>query len=215
MVFIFCPFCLVQLSDLKKGVPHAPTTLPRYVSQDPQQSVSKTFTERTVEGMAAKAEAYAKSGLPRSQISKFENCERKPLIDAKGPVLDHVSVMPLHLSLGIGLQLVDMAEDLATAINLEIREDNGLSSAAVITAIEKNESLQQEHKEMEDNLNSLKANAEHILQQLLNLNQQHPEFEAKTGTIFTNRSKEAVEGRKKIRELKQQQVKNKQEQKIM
>ena len=45
---------------------------------------------------------------------------------------------------------------------------------------------------MEDNLNSLKANAEHILQQLLNLDQQQPEFEAKTGTIFTNRSKEAV-----------------------
>ena len=33
----FCPFCLVQLSDLKKGVSHAPITLPRYVSQDPRQ----------------------------------------------------------------------------------------------------------------------------------------------------------------------------------
>ena len=158
-VFI-CPFCLAQLADLKMGVPHAPLSLPKYSDKDPRLAEEKTFQQRTLEGMATMADNFASSGLPKSQVSKFQNCEAKPLISPEGPVIDHISVMPLHLSLGLGLQLVNVAEDIATAMDLKIREDNGSSSSAVITVMAELESLALELAQLEENLNDLIATTE-------------------------------------------------------
>ena len=213
MVF-FCPFCHVQLADLKKGVPHAPVTLSKYNAHDHRQPEEKTFTSRTVDGMAAMADMYATSGLPKGQVSKFQNCEGKPLISAKGPVIDHVSVMPLHLSLGLGLQLIDVTEDIASALDLQIRENNGLSTHEVTDTMENLESLQQQQMKLEEELILLKAAAEQLQQQIADINDEHPEYEAREGAVYRDKSRDAVDVRKQIRELKKQHNQNKNSQKV-
>ena len=125
---------------------------PNTMHYDHRQLEEKTFTSRTVDGMAAMADMYATSGLPKGQVSKFQNCEGKPLISAKGPVIDHVSVMPLHLSLGLGLQLIDIAEDIASALDLQIRKNNGLSTHEVTDTMENLESLQQQQMKLKEEL---------------------------------------------------------------
>ena len=160
------------------------------------------------------ADMYATSGLPKGQVSKFQNCEGKPLISAKGPVIDHVSVMPLHLSLGLGLQLIDIAEDIASALDLQIQEDNGLSTHEVTDTMENFESLQQQQMKLEEELILLKAAAEQLQQQIADINDEHPEYEAREGTVYRDKSRDALDGRKQIRELKKQHDQNKNSQKV-
>ena len=164
--------------------------------------------------MAAMADMYATSGLPKGQVSKFQNCEGKPLISAKGPVIDRVSVMPLHLSLGLGLQLIDIAEDIASALDLQIQEDNGLSTHEVTDTMENFESLQQQQMKLEEELILLKAAAEQLQQQIADINDEHPEYEAREGTVYRDKSRDALDGRKQIRELKKQHDQNKNSQKV-
>ena len=68
--------------------------------------------------MTEMAERYTTSGLPKEQVNQFENCGAKPIIKGIGPAIDHCSVMPLHLSLGIGLHLLNIAEGISTALDL-------------------------------------------------------------------------------------------------
>ena len=68
--------------------------------------------------------------------SNYLNCERPPLIDLSGSVTQFSSVAPLHISLGLGLENVNVAEELAVKEDGKIRADDWITSDNVANLIE-------------------------------------------------------------------------------
>lgn len=201
----FCPFCLVKPKDLRRGCPHAPITLERYRQRDVRSE--KTFPPRTLNSMHNQAVKFAQSGQPQSKVSNFQNCEKLPLIQGEGSVLKHVSVMPLHLSLGIGLCLVNVASDLAKSIDRQIRNDSGLCSDVIAEALEHRDSLLEERQHIEHiktELNTISTSLTSIEHRIGSIQEEHPEFLACDGKKLSNQGPEAVDGHKKLRQLKKE-----------
>ena len=124
----FCLECLTKLSDLVKGVPHAPVILEQYKEQG-NPLVTK---ERTLEGISSKyREFMEKEGGKRSKASDYENCIHEPLNASKGTVLKNISQSPLHVSMGVGQHCVDIALKTALELDQEVRKDQGLFSDEV------------------------------------------------------------------------------------
>ena len=141
------------------------------------------------------------------EVSNFQNCEKLPLIQGEGSVLKHVSVMPLHLSLGIGLCLVNVASDLAKSIDRQIRNDSGLCSDVMAEALEHRDSLLEERQHIEHiktELNTISTSLTSIEHRIGSIQEEHPEFLACDGKKLSNQGPEAVDGHKKLRQLKKE-----------
>ena len=113
----FCKDCLCRLSDLQKGATHTPSPLPKYKDFVPQNN---KFGVRTFEQLRADHLKYKDSGEPRSKVKNFNNCEFSSLFRGTGPVILKTSCMPLHISLGIGLKILNLIENEAVAIDCDI-----------------------------------------------------------------------------------------------
>ena len=70
---------------------------------------------RSFDRCAAPNEAYRAAG-ERAKAKNFENCEHKPLITG-GKVIDTVSTTPLHISLGIGIHILNVIEKEAISLH--------------------------------------------------------------------------------------------------
>ena len=127
----FCMHCLVTLSDVQKGVPHAPVTFQRYKEKDHQEK--KIFNRRHLENMIEKANEFQANGSKNP--SNFENCEALPLVGTKGWVIDNVSVLPLHIALGIGLRNLNSLEAIALSLDLQILQAKGATSDLMVSLL--------------------------------------------------------------------------------
>ena len=118
----FCKDCLCQLSDLQKGTTHTPFLLSKY-----EQFMHDThkFEMRTFEKLQADYSRYKQSGDPRSKIKEYNNCEFESLFRGTGPIILKTSCMPLRISLGFGLKVLNTIEENAIAIDNEIKSENG------------------------------------------------------------------------------------------
>lgn len=103
----FCNFCLCTIPDLVKGSPHTPTPLKKYKHLCPKE---KTYDERSFTSLVKNQQEYVEAGCIKSNVNKFNNCENIPIYKQRGAILDSVSCMPLHLSLGLGKQALDLVE---------------------------------------------------------------------------------------------------------
>ena len=63
------------------------------------------------------------------------------LIPASGEILYSVSVMSLHISLGIGSQFLNITEKIAISFDIEVRKENGLASEGRTEAYNKAHNL--------------------------------------------------------------------------
>ena len=137
----FCPFCEVMLSNITKGVSHAPFLFQKYTNEG--QNSPELLEDRTLERISELSSEFQLSGGKKETAKNYSNCEYIPLISEKGPLIKHVSVMLLHLSLGIGLQFINILENGAVTLDLEIRQANGLTSDGIIESYNKQHLLLQ------------------------------------------------------------------------
>ena len=119
----FCKDCLCKLSDLQKGMTHSPSPLPKY-NESTTPSVCN-FEKRTFEQLQADHERYRASGDPRTKVKDYHNCELPSLFKGSGPIILTTSCMPLHISLGVGLRILNVVEKEAISIDNEIKTENG------------------------------------------------------------------------------------------
>ena len=101
---------LLSQQDVVKGIPHLPVILPKYWATDFNEG--ERFEIRSLESIE-KAILFQENGAKNP--SNCFNCENSPLINLNGPVIGHTSVAPLHISLGLRLKNLDVAEQLAIA----------------------------------------------------------------------------------------------------
>jgi len=110
-------------------------------------------------------------GSVKSKANQFHNCESRPIFQADGPVLDSVSCMPLHLSLGLGKQVLDLVENEAISLDNSIKEKNGTASPELAEAFKQRETFNQESSKQQQLLDEAKEalnSAEDTLQTFLN-----------------------------------------------
>ena len=138
----FCPFCEIMLSNVSKGVLHSPVLFPKYANGG--QISPTSFECRTLDSMSKSASEFQQSCAQKENAKHYKNCEHIPLIPEKDLLIKHVSVMLLHLSLGVGLQFINIVENAAVSLDVEIREANGLTSDGVIESYNKQHLLEEE-----------------------------------------------------------------------
>lgn len=110
----FCPHCLVTSSALKKGEPHTPT-----IVTDDGVSTLRTFQQ-----ICSDNEQYiAETGGDKKEAKKYRNCIYKPLMGDIGNVIDIVSTSPMHVSLGLWLQNVNIMEQMCVNLDGEVKSD--------------------------------------------------------------------------------------------
>ena len=89
-----------------------------------------------------KAQVQVSSLILKSEgVNQFHNCESTPVYQATGSVIDSVSCMPLHLSLGLGKQALELVESEAISLDNTIKEANGEASPELVEAFQKREEL--------------------------------------------------------------------------
>ena len=118
----FCKDCLCKLSDLQKGIAHSPNPLPKYKESIPSVC---NFEKRTFEQLQADHERYRASGDPRTKVKDYHNCELPSLFKGLGPIILTTSCMPLHISQGVGLRILNVVEEEAISIDNKIKTENG------------------------------------------------------------------------------------------
>lgn len=144
----FCNFCHCQLKDLEKGKPHTPWLVQKDVTAN--HTCTRKFAIRSFEEMFSDNDRFVKNGSVKSKANRFHNCECPPIFRATGPVLDSVSCMPLHLSLGLGKQALELIEKEAVSLDDAIKEANGEASPELVEAFQKRKELTMEYANLEE-----------------------------------------------------------------
>ena len=98
--------------------------LPKY--QPLTFTEGRNFEMRAMESISENAKSFKEAGSKNP--SNFLNSENALLFQAAGPVTNHTSVAPLHISLGLGLKNLNAAEEIAIKEDKKIKAADGLSS---------------------------------------------------------------------------------------
>ena len=205
----FCPFCEVMLSDTKKGSPHSPIILQRYLA--PGTSPERKFAIRTFENMREDAKKFKENGAKKESAKDFKNCENYPLIPATGEVLSDVSVMPLHISLGLGLQFLNIAENIAVSLDIDVRKENGLTSNGLIEAYNKEHSLVSEIADLTNQIQHTESEITTLEENRIDVKTSYPQhFEKQNGKSLPQ-NQEAKACRQQFSVLTKQLSENKSE----
>ena len=162
----FCNFCHGQIKDLEKGKPHTPWLL----QNDSTANQTKQFPVCSFESILSDNERFVKGGAVKSKANQFHNCECSPIFQAAGPVIQSVPCMPLHLSLGLGKQALELIENEAITLDNIIKEANGEVCPEMAEALERRESLTlscSQQQEQLDEINEAVNSADNALQRFL------------------------------------------------
>ena len=174
-----------MLKNLVKGIPHAPITLAKYIQFENRV---KIFQRRTLEGIREEATQFKEQGCPRNRLKDFKNCEDHPLLppEINGPVVDYLSVMPLHINLGLGLQFHNILGEHAIALDLSIRDANGLTSEGVPELYSKQKEICLSITESEEKALKKKNSIEVLQMQIKEIQDDYPESFTKVNGKYVN-----------------------------
>ena len=155
----FCNYCHATIKDLQRGKPHTPWVL------------DSTSNGNHLKQMSSDNEDFVNGGSVKAKANRSHNCESKPIFRAYGPVTESVSCMPLHLSLGLGKQALEIVENEAIVLDKTIKEANGEACPELAEAFQRRETLNleclQQHQQLEE-INEAISNAEDVLRSFLN-----------------------------------------------
>ena len=152
-----------MLSNLVESVPHASILLYKYHNHCKATPVC--YKNRTFEDIKELSAKFKEAGAKKESAKLFKNCKKVPLLPTKGDVIEHVSVIPLHLSLWIGLQFLNIAEIVAVSLDIQVREANGLTSDGIIESYNKHCELEAEIQLINDDVAFTKEQIEIFLKQ--------------------------------------------------
>ena len=80
------------------------------------------FPVHSFESILSESDRFVKGGSVKLKANQFHNCESAPIYQATEPVIDSVSCMPIHLSLGLGNQALEVVESEAISLDNTIKE---------------------------------------------------------------------------------------------
>ena len=141
----FCSKCLIRLRDIRKGVSHSFSPHKRQCDDTMPSPI--TAPARTMQGIFHDHAEFITAGSPKGKAAAFKNCERPCIIKGNGAVIHHISCMPLHISLGLGTQALDIIEAEALKLDRQVKEAEGKASNELTAAYARRRQLAEELKE--------------------------------------------------------------------
>ena len=114
--------------DMPKTRPHAIHILPKYQDKTDGRSIVIPDEEdflRTFDSCHVKYAEFTAAGGDKKHAQKYNNCINPPLITGPEYTVDTISTSPLHISLGLGLQVLNIVENSAIALDAEVKKAEG------------------------------------------------------------------------------------------
>ena len=201
--FYFCPFCHVTLDDIRPGIPHSPLVFPKYEHLVASSGIEVDFSARHLEELHANNSAFIQSGKSKDHVKDYQNCEFPPLFNGRGPIIDLISTMSLHVELGMGKLLLDFFEEKAIELDREVRLYKGNTDYVQKEQLEKEKNILQKIDSAEENIKNLEDAIDTINASANEVIEENPEFHQKDEThTFLNKTREAIDQRKKVQEIR-------------
>ena len=199
----FCPFCYVKLDDLQSGKPHSPLIFEKY--KHLLNNEDKTnFVARMLEELVYHNEEFLKSGMSRDDVKLFYNCEHSPLIKGCGAVLKHTSTMVLHLKLGMGKLMLDFFDEKAIELDHEVRKYKGHTDFVEKQHLEQELQLHKQIEKCDEQIQHLEDAVSTINGNAAELIAEKPEYHEKINKTYIDKSRDAIDHRKTVNEIKAQ-----------
>ena len=121
--------------------------------------------------------------------------------EINGPVVDYFSVMPLHINRGLCLQFLNILEDHAVALDLSIRDANGLTSEGVLELYLKQKEICLSITESEEEALKKKDSVEVLQMHIKGIQDDYPESSTKVNGKYVNNDSQSEATRKKAIDL--------------
>jgi len=199
----FCNHCLIKLEQLAKGEAHSLHKLPKY------DNTPKNHTLRSVGRCYAKTAQYKATAarVKSTKTADFESCQSAPLIKGTTEkVIDLVSTTPLHLSLGVGLHILNIMEKQAISLDNTIKADMGEYNA-FDNLYQQQRAIIEKCKELEDNVALEKEKIRQVDEKASNLRNDRPEFFQTTRTGAFKKNTDLAKGvREQVRKFEREAV---------
>ena len=106
--------------------------------------------------------------------------------------------MPLHLSLGIGLQFLNIAENVAVSLDIQVRDANGLTSDGIIESYNKQCELEAEIQLINDDVAFTREQIEIFFKQKREIESDKPQHFEKDNGRLKDLSQDAKNSRKQV-----------------
>ena len=196
----YCLHCKTTLQDLEKGTPHALDILPKYRQPEGNDGIQAPF--RTLNECRQQSEAFIDAGRITKDASQYLNCIYNPIICGEGNILDCVSTTPLHISLGLGKQIIDILEKQVGELDAEVRDSGVVFCDEVRDLYSRKEALLEDKTRLEEQkrvLGEEKQERVQTIEAVIRGNLDH--FERVNGRLVCNTAV-ARDSRKQVAELK-------------
>ena len=178
---------------------HTPYPLAKYSNSVPSVI---TFPVRTFESLTDEAKKFKADGSIKSNVSSYKNCEYEPLFKTNGPVLQHTSCMPVHLNLGIGLQVLNMVEKEAIKLDNDIKEVKGKTTDDIDKLLLEISKLEEEQNSLKEEIANYSDAIQQFDKELKTLQEKNADALKKDGRKYIDTSSEAKLIQKQEKNLK-------------
>ena len=138
----------------------------------------------------------------KSKLKEYDNCEFQFLFTGEGSILHTTSCMLLHISLGVGLKILNVIEGEAIKLDNEIKQTKGLQTDQITDIMEEIRILLSSISEEEEKLQVSCEEKQCLLDTQSKLEKENISFLAKEGKKFVETSSEAKHVQKQYSSLK-------------
>ena len=188
----FCNCCYATLHNQKKGVPDS--------------AEENTYTPRLFSELFQHSTEYASdtTTAARDKAKKHKNCEATPLVKLEGKVADSLSCMPLHLSLGLGYQALQLLEKEAQRLDDKIKSARGEGTDTLRKLFAKQDNLEALQADIMQQTEEAEAQATALANEISQCISDSPEcFQQAANGRFPD-SADSVDARMFVASLKRQ-----------
>ena len=154
---------------------------------------------RTYEGCISSNESYVSGG--ETNVLAFNNCKNTPLNRDEGTVIDSVSTTPLHVSLGVGLDNVNIIEKMAVDLDKQVKEAEGKTTENMTALMEQRGELLTEIQDLNDREANFVQQASDLEEQEADLKAQQPQHFQKVNRVFVDKTRDAITSRNQLKAL--------------
>ena len=154
---------------------------------------------RTYEGCISSNESYVSSG--ETNVPAFNNCKNTPLNRDEGTVIDSVSSTPLHVSLGVGLDNVNVIEKMVVDFDKQVKEAEGKTTENVTALMEQRGELLTEIQDLNDREANFVQQASDLEEQEADLKIQQPQHFQKVNRVFVDKTRDVITSRNQLKAL--------------
>ena len=130
------------------------------------------------------------------------NCIRPLLNWVAGPIIESVSTTPLHITLGLGHQNVNIIENMALALDTEVKAADGATSDELNALFTKRGAILRDAENLVEELADAEREIQECVEREDEIKTNNPHYFERCNRVLVNTSPEAVASKSQVRKVK-------------